>query len=395
MKRFHDVTVAPTEYLRNSTGRLPREASGGIYRGGPVFPRFAIQVAARHRRGWLGLPRDARPRITGPVEAQAEIGLWCGPVSPHYGHMIADFGMRIATASRFDRTTPLVFSAGPAAMGPPPAFFWGLVEHFGVDRGRICLIERPTLFRTLLVPPQAERLDGPPPSRAHLDVMDEIVATNGPVPQDLETLFVSRARWPDGRLAGEPYVAEVLERAGVAVIQPEMLPVSEQVRMLRRARRILFSEGSALHTLQLLGRLHARVAVIARRPKAPLARAALAARVEDLAYWQPSRGILYGLNRRGRPRPDRALVLFDEADLVEKLRLLAPDIAEHWDGAAYAARLSADVAQWIALNAYSNDHPDLLPFIRRQLARLGLTVDVDGAWEIGRTMWRSAMPRSA
>ncbi|WP_167858527.1 glycosyltransferase 61 family protein [Methylobacterium nonmethylotrophicum] len=372
----------PTQYLKNSAGLFRQARNAGIFRGGPVFPGFAWQLAARHCRGRLPVPSDRRPRPAA-VRREAAAGIWCGPVCHHYGHMIADFGMRIAQASRSDPGLPLVFSSAPDAACEPPAFFWQILAHFGVGPERVLLVREPTRFRLLHVPRQAERLDGPGPGRAHLDLMDAIVAGHAAPARDIELLFVSRARWPDGRLAGEPYLANILERAGATVLHPELHDVADQVRFMRRAKRIVFSEGSAVHTLQLLGRLDATVAVIERRPGNRLAEGALRPRVRALEYWSPSRGVLYGLTARGWPRRDRSFGVFDEGDLLARLERFGLDIRGQWCSGDYARRLSDDVALWVAMNGYAAHHPGTLPFIRRQIGRLGLAVDIEGAWRIG------------
>ena len=64
------------------------------------------------------------------------------------------------------------------------------------------------------------------------------------------------------RIAGEPYLEDVLRRSWVRVLRPETVPLAEQLRNYRAATDIVFAEGSALHALQLLGRVDADVAVL-------------------------------------------------------------------------------------------------------------------------------------
>src|SRR5262249_11047414 len=163
---------------------------------------------------------------------------------------IAAFGMRIAGSARADSRVPLVFSLPPLRDLEPRTFFWEILDHLGVDKRRVLLVRTPTRFDRLYVVPQAERLYGGGPHRRHLDLMDELTAGNAPE-RDLECLFVSRSNWPDGHFAGESYLDEVLSDAGVTVLHPEMEPLHAQLQLYRRARLAIFSEGSALHALQL------------------------------------------------------------------------------------------------------------------------------------------------
>lgn len=382
MAVFRDITVMPTQGLKHGfDGRVKRQPCG-LYRGGPVWPRFALQVRARHCRGLLSWPVDRRPFPAAPVD-HLPTGVWCGPVSPHFGHMIADFAMRLPAAASADTDWPLVFSVGPAdpveAPEPPP-FFWQLLAWFGIARDRVVLVRAPLRIARLAVPEQAERLGGRGPSRRHLDRMDALVARNGPPTPPIGCLFVTRAGLKDGRLAAEPYLVDALVRAGVIVLHPERCDLATQLDLYRRACRIVFSEGSALHALQLIGRLDADVAVLVRRPGHRMAWRALGSRVAGLRYWDRARGLLYGLSVRGRPLWERALVLIDPRDLWRWFAELEVDLAGAWDAAAYREALDADVRTWVTYNRVLNLHPNVRPTIAQRLRSLLPEFDLDSVW---------------
>ena len=376
---FRDVTVLPTQGLRNGMGRAPSRLTRGVFRGGPLFPLFALRWRARHCRGPIPGPCDLRPAPAAAVH-HLPAGVWCGPASPHFGHMIADFAMRLPRAALAGPGWPLVFSVGPAELPEPEPFFWQILAHFGVGPERVVLVREPTRFARLAVPPQAERLGGPGPSRAHLDRMDAVAAAHGPPGPPIPCLFVTRAGLADGRIAAEPYLAEALARAGVTVMAPERASLAAQLDAYRRARRIVFSEGSALHALQLLGRLPAEVAVLVRRPGRRLARRALRPRLAALAYWSPIRGQVLGCNARGRPQWDRALTLIEPRLLLACFAGFGVDLAAHWDAAAYEAALRADIGAWVAYNRALDIHAGARAMIARSLARLraetGIEIDV-------------------
>lgn len=300
MAVFEDITVMPTQGLRNGLGSRQNRPPCGLYRGGPVWPRFALQVRARHCRGLIPVPVDRRPYPAAPVQ-HLPCGIWCGPASPHFGHMISDFGMRLPAAALAVPAWPLMFSVGPAEAPEPAPFFWQLLAHFGIAPERVVLVREPVRVGRLAVPAQAERLCGRGPTSHHLDRMAALAARHGPPGPPIACLFVTRAGLFDGRLLAEPYLAGALARAGVTVLHPQLLDVAAQLDHYRRARCIVFSEGSALHALQLLGRLDAEVAVLVRRPGQRLGRRALVPRVGALHYWDRSAGLLHGLNGRGRP----------------------------------------------------------------------------------------------
>jgi Glycosyltransferase 61 len=387
LRTFGNVTVHPTQQMFHPPGVL--------FRGGPEWPRFAYQILARHCWGALPRPVDARPFPAQPEwpyfdprlyvdpsglspemtatlnqlldaqqrserpSAEADTGLWCGPITGHFGHMVADFGMRIASSSRVDETTPLVFSLWPLPDAEPPAFFWELLDHLQVDRSRIMLIRAPTRFARLSVLPQAERRDGGRPSRRHLAMMDAIAGRALPPPDsESSTLFVSRARLPKGRFAAEAYLDQALAAAGVAVFHPETVDLATQLQLYRRTRRLIFSEGSALHALQLLGHIDADVVVLTRRPRQRLAESSLRPRVRSLRYLNAARAVIPALRSDGQPHPPGGISVFDEAHLLDAMDSLCIELRRRWDPTLYTTCRDRDIEAWMADRVASPAHPD-------------------------------------
>jgi glycosyl transferase family 61 len=367
VKTFANIVVHPSqEVLRHLAG-------GAFFRGGPDWPHFAAQIFARHCWQLVPIPVDSRPYpAPGPVE-EADRGIWCGPVSNHFGHMIADFGMRIAASARLDDSARLVFSLWPEPAAEPPEFFWQLLGHLGVARDRVLLVRRPTRFSRLSVVPQAERRFGGAPSRAHLALMDEIAARSAPRERDIPSLFVSRARWPKGRFAGEPCLDDAFAAAGVAVCHPETLDVAAQLQLYRRARRLIFSEGSALHALQLLGRLDAEIIILKRRPgPARFAAGALRRRARALHYVRAASGLIYGLTVSGRRQGPAGVTLLDVRRCLAGLKALGIDLAPFWDERRYRQCRDAEIAAWIEWRLKTAAHPGERRTIEKRLAALSL-----------------------
>src|SRR5205814_9076272 len=94
----------------------------------------------------------------------------------HFGHMVADFGMRIAASSLLDETTPLVFSIWRDPKAEAPPFFWQIIDHLAIDRSRIMFVREPMRFGGLWVLLEAERRFGRGPSRPQLRVMCALTA---------------------------------------------------------------------------------------------------------------------------------------------------------------------------------------------------------------------------
>ena len=365
-RTFRNIAVYPTQEL------LRHLSDGAFFRGGPDWPHFAVQIHARHCWNLIPRPVDSRPHRAEPANDRIERGIWCGPVSSHFGHMIADFGMRIAASSRFDPTTPLVFSIAPDAPEPLP-FFWQILDHFGVERSRVLLIRRPVRFDELLVAPQAERRFGGRPSRRHLRMMDALTERDPPPALSAdERVFVSRGRWPWGRFAAEAYLDEVFAAAGITVFHPETADLRTQLRVYQRARALIFSEGSALHALQLLGHVAADVTVLARRPGERIAASSLRPRVRSLRYIPAARGVVYGVGRTGRPQQPAGISVIDENACLTGLRRLGIDLGRIWEPRRHAESRDNEIAAWIAYRLATATHPGERAMIESRLHALGL-----------------------
>lgn len=336
---FENIVVHPVQELM-----VP---SGTFFRGGPEWPYFHSQVLVRHCRGKIPYAIDRRPRpAEGPVES-LDRAAWGGPIINHFGHMVADFGMRIAVSGCRDPALPLLFSMATTGRAEPPPFFWQLVEHLGVARDRVILVRRPLRIARLAVLPQAERRFGGGPSAQHLDFMEALAAPSAPPERDIPYVFVSRAMRRKGRFAGEAHLDEALAAAGVMVFHPEKVDLESQLRLYRRARCLIFSEGSAVYGLQLIGRIDADVVVLTRRPRGRIGFSSLRPRVRSLRYLRALRGLLYGLRASGSAEPDTGISILDERRCLDGFAELGIDLARYWDPAAFRERRDSDVAQWV------------------------------------------------
>jgi hypothetical protein len=364
---FEDILVHPTYDLLRPPFML--------FRGGPAWPRFWLQRDARHCRYPVPLPLDRRPYApSSAVEDREPIGIWCGPVSEHFGHAITDFGGRLAYSSRFKPDVPLIFSALPGGR-TPPQFFFQMMAHFGVAAERIMIVSRPTLFDRLYVFRQAERQFGGPPDPRYLALLDEIVT----VPRssnDGSRLFVSRAGLPKGRIAGEAYLETILAQVGFEVFRPELVSLEEQMMRYRKADHLLFSEGSAIHGLQLLGSIPARVTVICRRQGHRIAQPAIQARARSLDYIDCVDGLVYGARPSGGPQRSSGMSVLNVHGCVAAFAKAGIDVGHFWDREAYIARRDQDIVNWIEYRRRWRRPWSESPFLRWTLSRAGVSLAV-------------------
>lgn len=193
-----------------------------------------------------------------------EPALYAGPYFAHFGHMIAECIHRLWAAHAFPqlRAAPIVFQAFAGAARP--AWFEAVLGMCGIASDRVMLVEQPTQFETLYVPAQGRALGGGTLFANYLDLFPLVPIA--PAAESERKLYVSRARHVrSGTYLGESLIETLLAEAGFAIVRPEDIPLPTLAGLLRAAEHIVFAEGSAIHNLELCGRVTAKIMVIGRR----------------------------------------------------------------------------------------------------------------------------------
>lgn len=339
LKVFRDVPVVPVTSVTQH-----------VALGGPVWPAFDQQIAARHCRD--GQPVDACPTTPAKAEALTEPALWGGFLNPQFGHLIVEQLTRLPQ-SRLERPDDLILFTLPPGISADslPDWVWQLLDWHDVARNRLRLIDRPLLVRQLSVAGQGEMMGKALTQPAYLDLLDRNTARQ-PLPADpAPVVFVTRAGLVgrgQGGHAGEAFLAEVLRRAGVRVIDPARLSVTGQLAAYAGARALVFSEGSAIHGRLLLGRIAQDIHVLRRRPNRDLAAEQLTPRCDRLRYHAAVGHRLGARMPGGTNRLDLTVALYDLDVVFALFAGLGHDPAPLWDAEAYRAAVVQDLRGWMS-----------------------------------------------
>jgi len=128
----------------------------------------------------------------------------------------------------------------------------------------------------------------------------------------------------------------VFEQAGGLAIRPEELPLERQMEIYSGARKLVFCEGSALHGLQLLGRLPAEVIVLKRR-RDPFCTEALTPRVQALHHIDiGDNKLMLELNRiQTQFNKGRGAIVLDSEKFLATMNELGIPISKYWNEKEY------------------------------------------------------------
>lgn len=231
------------------------------FRGGPVLPDPAF-AQFRHKR-------YDRPFDAFDVDARFEKflgGEWVylGPKYHHFGHIMSEMVHRIVPSRMLfpgERNYLLVSTSDDPS---EPGFenlcptYRDVLEFCEIDPKRLTTLNENTIVERLCMCEQGSNLGGHP-TPWYLDVLrefstrrlDQIHGSRVSPPK----VYVSKSKIPHGGvILGEGYIENLLREEDFLVFHPEDFPLSLQMDVYRKSRELVFSEGSACHGTELLGR---------------------------------------------------------------------------------------------------------------------------------------------
>lgn len=324
------------------------DSTRSLHTGGPIWPEWQECIKPRHCRN--NSPIDHIPSDEG-FDTSTEIlesGYWCGPIVNHYGHQIADFSTRLPLyLGRHSYDKPLIFGTRERRyMNKIPTFFEQILAWYNVPKNHIRVCDVPTIFEKLFWVPQQEQLVDVAPSAHYVSILSDHAAYNLAYPMKSMKLFVSRAGCIAGIIAGEKYLEEFFSDLGYAIIRPERISLREQLTLYQNASTIIFSEGSAVHTLQLLGYIDARVAIISRRPKRCMAIKILSTRIKHLSYINAISAFVQPRSSLGSIQPNFGIAFLDLPSFFEQLCSIGID-SSSWSMSQYSLSMKACFEKWL------------------------------------------------
>jgi len=178
--------------------------------------------------------------------------IYAGLYFSQFGHFMTETVPNLAAAQHLAHahpTLPIVMHLAPAdsveALARPEAtpFLAWFMEKLGIDWHRLKFVTQPLCVDTLHVP--ASPFSGKfRYAKAGIDALDRVFGAPGAARSDV---YLSRSRWPNGRLLNETEVEEVLSARGFEIVHMQDLSLDAQLSCVQSARRVVGPQGTALH----------------------------------------------------------------------------------------------------------------------------------------------------
>lgn len=203
-----------------------------------------------HRRDLVGQSETVAIPAAAIEHAPDEHYVYAGPLILHYGHFL------LASLSRLwprfaERARFLWISHAPLEILPHTPYVGACLAGLGLDPGQFQRFTRPTrIARLTVVGPAFEEAHFGHAAFARLGraIGARLAPEHDPTPRPPAYLARTGLTWGVKSVANEATVCAALAALGVAVIQPERLPLAEQIALFGSNRVILGTAGSAFHT---------------------------------------------------------------------------------------------------------------------------------------------------
>ncbi|NEP80264.1 MAG: DUF563 domain-containing protein, partial [Okeania sp. SIO3B3] len=200
--------------------------------------------------------------------------IYGGAFHPHFGHALTESIHRLwAFNSNIHDAIVFAVLLRPNTKRinySPPRWFIQTLKILEIPLAKCIWVTNDCAFENLIVPePGSELTLGPKDwYRSYLEKLQQrIFETTYDLRKDKRELklFLGRTHIPLGEYAaGEKYLESLLVNEGYICLKPENHHILEQISYLMSAKKIIFSQGSSIYSLELINYLDADIACIPR-----------------------------------------------------------------------------------------------------------------------------------
>ena len=282
--------------------------------------------------------------------------IYGGSVSPHFGHALTE-GIHRLWAFNNNIHDGIVFAVSSRSNindtnYTPSRWFIQTLEILEIPLAKCIWVTNDCAFENLIVPePGSEFTLGPKNwYRSYLEKQQQRIfdATHHLRKEKGELkLFLGRSHIPlSEHIGGEKYWESLLVDDGYISLKPEKHSMLEQVTYLMSAKKIVFSEGSAIYSLELLNYLDADIACIPRRPNNQFYYPHIESKCRNYIVAGNLEKVLRlrgGIKKSTRKMP----INENPYQVVESLRNHDFALLKNWDEEKFLAQEKSDVIMYI------------------------------------------------
>lgn len=229
-------------------------------------------IRGDNRKLLINENRLAEVHSTLTYKYEAGTYFYIGPFINQFGHLITQTLSRAWAYNEYKEIVDKIIILGRSAndtIERLPKYVLELFDFFNLELNKILFITDAVQIENLIAPAQSHGIGFRESwhKKEFLSFYDKGQYTDSSLPKKI---FISRRFFKlKGRLAGLDSVADVLKKNDYTEVFPEKLSIEQQIKLFYNATHIIAEEGSALHTLDLIPEIKAKVFLISRRKNYP------------------------------------------------------------------------------------------------------------------------------
>ncbi len=276
--KFCNVALTPTQHH-----------SGGKLIGGLSFPDQYPDFA-RHNRA--GKPSDVRPATFSKTPRKISgTYIYGGLLMHHFGHFIVECLHRLWITDKMEyKQLPVLFIGSPNEE-ITDVFLEQAGEYFGINN--FTVIREDAIVENLIIGEMSNQFKSPEhPQHSHW-ITKRYEANLTGANNYPKKLAIMRSHIKTGSILGEHHIEKLLAENGYHIFKPEEQHLKEQLLHIAAAEKIVFSEGSAIHLIDLLPPIKADVAILHRRSGSRIPQDSLQGKVKSYCSLRDTTEIIH------------------------------------------------------------------------------------------------------
>lgn len=195
--------------------------------------------------------------------------LYAGPLFPHFGHVLTESIHRLYAYSNKKYDGVVFTSAWMSQNGIEkisiPKYLSEILSLFRIPVDKCIIVKSPSVFENIdFFEPGSSLQNGP--KSWYLDILpsfEPLVSSKSNLPSKI---FIGRNHMMEnGTVLGEGYIFRELLKNGFCYICPEHHSIEEQYSLIKSAKEIVFTEGSAIYASELISEWNSAVYMLPRR----------------------------------------------------------------------------------------------------------------------------------
>lgn len=177
--------------------------------------------------------------------------IFAGDLNKHFGHFITDSITRMwyavkATDQNLKIALLLNSTWSWADWNLDTSYHLKLLQMAGIKKERIIIVDKPTQFKSVIVPKQAVYWHGKRYNSELLKIFYNN-AMNSVVPKNDKKIYLSKSKWDRKPLFNESFFENFFSSRGFKIIHPQDLPIEEQIAHIVGADEIACTNGTLPH----------------------------------------------------------------------------------------------------------------------------------------------------